>query len=96
MYTYYFLAAFKSLLPGSFQKGLAIFGKNVTRFQMTQFASMIIQGAYCFFKSDYPKFLAQLYFYYIISLLVLFLNFYLRKHGGSAKGKRSGADKKKN
>jgi hypothetical protein len=56
-----------------------------------QFVSMIVQGGYCALYSPYPKFLSYLLFVYIISLLALFMNFYLRKHGAAAGDKQGAA-----
>ena len=38
------------------------------------------QAAYCYYASPYPKFLSRLLFFYMITLLALFMNFYINKH----------------
>mmetsp|Transcript_27718 Transcript_27718/g.33884 ORF Transcript_27718/g.33884 Transcript_27718/m.33884 type:complete len:311 (+) Transcript_27718:150-1082(+) len=69
MYGYYFLRTFNVPVP-MFIKAL------VTNMQMIQFVTMIGQ-AVCLmgFGCPYPTKLVQLYFLYIISMLVLFNNF---------------------
>ena len=49
--------------------------------QMFQFVTNMAQAAYCQLYSPYPTQLSTLLFFYMITLLVLFLNFYLSKHG---------------
>lgn len=53
--------------------------------QMFQFVTNMAQAAYCRLYSPYPKQLSTLLFFYMITLLALFLNFYLGKHGGASK-----------
>lgn len=64
---------------------------------MVQFVIMISHAAYLLFFSNgecpYPKLVTQVYFYYILSMLALFMNFYLRKHGGSGEGKAGKSSK---
>jgi GNS1/SUR4 family len=48
---------------------------------MFQFVTNMAQAAYCQMYSPYPKQLSTLLFVYMITLLALFLNFYLAKHG---------------
>ena len=43
-------------------------------------AAALVQAAYCYFASPYPKFLSKLLFFYMITLLALFMNFYIKKH----------------
>ena len=40
----------------------------------------LLQAAYCYYASPYPKFLSRLLFFYMITLLALFMNFYIKKH----------------
>lgn len=47
-----------------------------------------LQAAYTYYQSPYPKFLSKLLFFYMITLLALFFNFYRRKHSGGSKGSR--------
>ena len=85
MYTYYLSAA----VIGKDAKKKAKYlwwGQYLTQFQMFQFFSMLIQAA-CTELLDlpYPKFLSCLLFIYMITLLALFLNFYVVKHGNRMK-----------
>ena len=43
-----------------------------------------VQAAYCYYASPYPKFLSKLLFFYMITLLALFMNFYIKKHSRKA------------
>ena len=61
----------------------------MTTFQMTQFATMLAQGVYCTLHSDYPKWLSQLIVVYMVTLLILFGNFFVNKYlSGSKAGKK--------
>lgn len=96
MYGYYFLSMNKAWFSESFQTMLyKRIGRNVTRFQMTQFVTMIAQGAYSMMYSPYPAFFSKLLFFYIISLLAMFLSFYLSKFGGKKAGAGVSAEKKR-
>ena len=90
MYTYYFLASISSANPG-FRKKYLWWGKYMTSFQMLQFISMLVQGIYCTMHSDYPKWLSQLIVVYMVTLLILFGNFFAKKY---LAGGRSGKKKK--
>lgn len=57
----------------------------MTQFQMLQFITMIAQAAFCYVFSPYPKFLSSLLFWYMLTLLALFLNFYAKKYIGKRK-----------
>lgn len=47
-----------------------------------------LQAAYCYYRSPYPKFMSKLLFFYMITLLALFFNFYRRKHSsGTSRSK---------
>jgi len=70
MYSYYFLASLE--LPAPWKN-------YVTLAQMFQFVLNIIQALYnMFLPSKYPKFLAYILFFYMITLLILFLNFFFK------------------
>jgi len=70
MYSYYFLAALKINAPWK---------KYLTQAQMLQFALNMVQAAYViYYPTYYPKALAYVLFGYMISLLVLFGNFYVK------------------
>ena len=62
----------------------------MTSFQMTQFMTMLAQGMYTYYYSDYPKWLSQLIVVYMVTLLVLFGNFFMKKYlsGGNKKKKQ--------
>ena len=59
--------------------------RKLPHVQMFQFVTNMAQAAYCRLYSPYPKQLSTLLFFYMITLLVLFLNFYLMKHGDAKK-----------
>lgn len=63
---------------------------NPLSMQMFQFVTNMAQAAYCQLYSPYPKQLSTLLFFYMITLLALFLNFYLGKHGSSNKQPQAG------
>ena len=52
----------------------------MTTFQMSQFVSMLAQGIYTYYKSDYPKWLSKLIVVYMVTLLILFGNFFAKKY----------------
>eukprot|EP00210_Caulerpa_lentillifera_P008318 g7937.t1 len=86
MYTYYLL----SLIVGKDskkRKKWLWWGRYMTLFQMAQFVSMMCQAIYCYFFTEFPRFLSVMLFVYMQTLLLLFGNFYLRKHvfGGKKK-----------
>jgi len=86
MYTYYLLATLIKQ-PQSRKKYLW-WGKYLTMMQMAQFAANFGQAIYAQNYSPYPKFLSQLLFWYMLSLLGLFGNFFYQKHM-SPKAKRA-------
>lgn len=69
-------------------------GRYLTQFQMFQFVTNMGQAAYCRLYSPYPKQLSTLLFFYMITLLALFGQFYLSKHGSGAKKGRPAGQKK--
>lgn len=87
MYLYYFLSALLRSNDKARHKYL-FWGKYLTQLQMVQFLFNMMQAFYCIkFKAVYPQFLCKVLFYYMISLLVLFSNFYLRKYNSLNKEK---------
>ena len=61
-------------------------GKYLTQLQMLQFVTMNFQAIYLLYNNcDYPRKVTMAYLFYILSLLGLFMQFYLRKHGGGKK-----------
>ncbi|KAG6557711.1 hypothetical protein Mapa_000476 [Marchantia paleacea] len=80
MYLYYLLAATLGKNEKSRRKYLW-WGKYLTQLQMFQFVLNMIQAYYDLKNnSPYPQFLIQILFYYMISLLALFGNFYVHKY----------------
>ena len=81
MYSYYLAA---SLLGGNdaAKKKYLWWGRYLTMFQMFQFITMMAQAAYTWHYSPYPAALSKLLFYYMQTLLALFLHFFLVKYAG--------------
>jgi elongation of very long chain fatty acids protein 4 len=81
MYTYYGLTTL----------GIKVWwGRFLTIMQMTQFVSMIVHSGYLVIKGcPYPLVTTLVYHIYVVSLLVLFAQFYVKKHGfgGGSKSK---------
>jgi len=69
MYTYYFMATLKISVP---------YKPYITQMQMLQFFLNFLQACYLVFVADsnFPTWLGWVLFYYMISLLMLFYNFY--------------------
>eukprot|EP00227_Mantoniella_beaufortii_P012391 CAMPEP_0197605610 /NCGR_PEP_ID=MMETSP1326-20131121/43431_1 /TAXON_ID=1155430 /ORGANISM="Genus nov. species nov., Strain RCC2288" /LENGTH=293 /DNA_ID=CAMNT_0043173433 /DNA_START=72 /DNA_END=953 /DNA_ORIENTATION=+ len=79
MYTYYLMA----VLIGKDEKRRKKYlwwGRYLTQMQMFQFFLNLCQAVYCSLYSPYPKFVSNLLFVYMISLLGLFGHFYYTKH----------------
>ena len=89
MYLYYLLSTVIKE-PGS-RKRYLWWGKYLTQMQMLQFAINLGHGAACIFLSPYPRFYSILITGYMVSLLVLFGQFYLSKYkrGGTAAKKKT-------
>ena len=90
MYTYYFVSMHTS----------DIWWKSaLTMGQMIQFVLMNLQAGYLIYFNctTFPRNIVVAYLFYILSLLVLFLNFFLASYVfGGKKGKKDAAkDKKK-
>jgi len=88
MYAYYFFASVKISIPGK---------KYITQLQMLQFVVFMIQGAYHELSgtSKYPLFFSRLLFFYMITLLALFMNYYLKEQKRQAQLRRETAKKTK-
>jgi len=85
MYSYYLLASLGIRVPW---KSLITMG------QMTQFVLMLCQATYTIlFPSKYPLFLGQILFVYMLTLLVLFANFFIQD-SKRAKAERAKQKKK--
>lgn len=70
MYSYYFLATLKITAPWKYY---------ITQIQMLQFAFNMVQGAYViYFDTPYPKTWAIVLMAYMVTLLILFGNFYIQ------------------
>lgn len=75
MYTYYGLSGFESLRPYLWWK------KYLTMFQIAQFCALIfITFLNCVTPCDFPMFLEYIQFFFCLSLLVLFSNFYIQSY----------------
>jgi len=92
MYMYYLIA---SLLPKDekTRKKYLWWGRYLTQMQMFQFFLNLLQAAYCWQFSPYPKFMSQLLLVYMVTLLGLFGNFYISKHHAAAKTKKKASKK---
>jgi hypothetical protein len=65
-------------------------GKYLTLMQMTQFVTMIVHSGYLVFKGcPYPLVTTLVYHLYVVSLLLLFAQFYVSKHGLGGKKTKS-------
>ena len=53
-----------------------------------------MQACYCYFYSPYPSNISALLFFYMITLLALFGNFYRGKHGGKRQSRQPRNGKK--
>ncbi|KAH7431649.1 hypothetical protein KP509_08G058600 [Ceratopteris richardii] len=88
MYLYYLLS---SLLRSDekVRRKYLFWGRYLTQIQMLQFVCNWIQAAYCIkVQAPYPQFLYKILFYYMLSLLMLFANFYMRKYTAMGKKKQ--------
>jgi len=88
MYSYYFLSTL----------GYSAWWKNyITLLQMGQFIIMNIQAIYILvFKCPYPQRITMAYLFYIISLFLLFRNFYNRTYTKPTGAKGATGPKKSN
>lgn len=102
MYGYYFWssvapklgkdASGKDIKPKWYQPGF--YRKYITRFQLFQFCLNFAQASYMIFvnpPADFPIFTVWILFFYMISMLVLFGNFYLRAYTSGSKASKVGA-----
>ena len=77
MYFYYLCS---SLLGKDSRKKYLWWGKYLTQMQMLQFSLNLFQASYNLLSdSAYPRFLNELLFVYMISLLGLFGHFYVQR-----------------
>jgi len=89
MYAYYFFSGlgYKFLNPVK---------PYITSLQMLQFVSMLIQSSYdAYFPPKYPLFLIKLLGYYMITLLILFGNFFAQTYLTAAAEKKDKKGKAK-
>eukprot|EP00892_Ulva_mutabilis_P002340 jgi/Ulvmu1/12106/UM084_0031.1 len=89
MYAYYLLASALGKDERLRRKYLW-WGRFLTMFQMTQFVTMVCQATYCLVMGAYNQFLARLLFFYMLSLLALFGQFYIQKYSKGAARKTNG------
>jgi len=95
MYSYYLWAGIAGKPRG--EKPVwtepAYYKRYITTMQMAQFCVMLLQATYdLIVPNDYPKFCTWILFLYMISMLVLFANFYRQAYakGGAKSNKRGG------
>uniref|UniRef100_A0A0D6QRX1 Very-long-chain 3-oxoacyl-CoA synthase n=1 Tax=Araucaria cunninghamii TaxID=56994 RepID=A0A0D6QRX1_ARACU len=84
MYFYYLLS---SILRNNdkVRRKYLFWGKYLTQIQMLQFGVNMVHAYYCLkTHAPYPRFLCKILFYYMISLVLLFYNFYLHKYSKSS------------
>lgn len=86
MYTYYFVSLHTKDIPWK---------SALTLSQMIQFILMNLQAGYLIYtdNKDYPRNITVAYLYYIITLLVLFANFFVMSY--IVKGKKKSSKSKK-
>ncbi|CAM6014274.1 unnamed protein product [Sphagnum balticum] len=88
MYLYYLLAATIAKDENCRRKYL-FWGKYLTMMQMIQFVAFIAQAVYGLLQpASYVKHLPRMLFYYSISLLAFFSNFFVTKYGRSSHGRQ--------
>jgi len=92
MYAYYFLSAILRNNPKVRAKYL-FWGKYLTQLQMFQFMLNLMQAHYDLKHQRGPQFLITILFYYMISLLMLFGNFYVQKYIMSPSKSKKGGKK---
>jgi len=86
MYTYYLLSSLSSSNPKFRQKYLW-WGRYLTTFQMLQFVENGLHCMWMLHFKTYSAVMAKFGVYYMVTLLILFGNFFIRKYGLGA-GKR--------
>lgn len=79
MYTYYFCASAIGPDPIARKKWLW-WSSYLTRFQMTHIVSMMLHSCYLLATGTYVALIAKAQIGYMVTLLALFANFYVRKH----------------
>ena len=90
MYSYYLLATLSSNNP-NFRKKYLWWGKYLTTFQMLQFVENGLHCVYMLRNKTYSAVMAKFGVYYMVTLLFLFGNFFVRKYilgGSKSKAKR--------
>lgn len=84
MYAYYFFVALNFKVP-------IVLKKSVTYLQLLQFVTLLIQALYLLYNNcPYPRRIVYIYFFYIGSLFLLFLNFFIVNYmkGDNSKKKK--------
>ncbi|GLJ43358.1 hypothetical protein SUGI_0900740 [Cryptomeria japonica] len=88
MYFYYLLSSI--LRNKEIRQKYLFWGRYLTQIQMLQFGVNMVHAYYCVkTQAPYPRFLCKILFYYMISLVVLFYNFYLQKYNSKSYVKQS-------
>ena len=89
MYSYYLLASM-SRSP-DFRKKYLWWGKYLTTFQISQFVENLFHCIYMIKFKSYDKTMATFGVWYMVTLLILFGNFFVQKYinGGSKKSKKA-------
>jgi len=86
MYGYYFWSSFARKLAVGERPGLfhpAFYKRFITTFQLIQFVLNFIQANYMLWfdpPADFPAFATWILFYYMITLIILFGNFFIQNY----------------
>ena len=100
MYGYYLWASLARKLPEGAKPRWnhpAFYRKYITSFQLIQFCLNFSQASYMLFvnpPADFPLFTVWILFFYMITMLVLFGNFFLKAYTPKKGGKVGAADAK--
>jgi hypothetical protein len=95
MYGYYLWSSVAPKLPEGAKPRWnqpGFYRKYITQFQLIQFCLNFIQASYMLFVSppaDFPLFNVWILFYYMISMLFLFGNFFVKQYMQKGKDKRA-------
>ena len=79
-----------------------LYRKYITTAQLTQFMFMLCQAVYVYFYTPegYPRLCATILFFYMLTMIALFGNFYIKQYIGaknatkSKKAKKNGSKKR--
>ena len=87
MYSYYLLATLSSSNPG-FRKKYLWWGRYLTTFQMLQFVENGLHCMYMLRNKTYSSVMASFGVWYMVTLLFLFANFFVKKYILGTGGKK--------